>query len=200
MGKENVGLYRDDGLGAINSCSGPVLDRIRKNIISLFKHYLNSIISTVPGKSGVNQWRNTAIVIDWFKNLPNKSKRRFVKFDVADFYPLITKDLLEKSIEYAKSFTTIKSKALESIQLARKSLLFSKDGPWLNKDNSLFDVTMGSFEGDEICEVVGLYLLSKFVVLLGKENIGLYRDDSLVAINSCSGLVLDRTRINIMSV
>ena len=27
LGKENVGLYRADGLAAINSCSGPVLDR-----------------------------------------------------------------------------------------------------------------------------------------------------------------------------
>ena len=93
------------------------------------KHYLNSIISTVAEKSGVNQWRNTAIVIDWFKNPSNKSKCRFIKFDIADFYPSITKDLSEKSIEYAKSFTTIESKALEAIQLARKSLLFSKDRP-----------------------------------------------------------------------
>ena len=37
LGKENVGLYRDDGLAAINSCSGPVLDRTRNNIIALFK-------------------------------------------------------------------------------------------------------------------------------------------------------------------
>ena len=136
------------------------------------KHYLNSIISTVAEKSGVNQWRNTAIVIDWFKNLPNKSKRRFIKFDIADFYPSITKDLSEKSIEYAKSFTAIESKALEAIRLARKSLLFSKDKPWVKKDNSLFDVTMGSFGGAEICEIVGLYLLSKLAVLLGKENVG----------------------------
>ena len=47
MGKENVGLYRDDGLSAINSCSGPVLDRTRKNIIALLKKEgLNIIIET----------------------------------------------------------------------------------------------------------------------------------------------------------
>ena len=109
------------------------------------------------------------------------------------------KDLLEKSIEYAKSFTMIVCKALEAIQLARKSLLFSKDGPWMKKDNSLFDVTMGSFDGAEICEIVGLYLLSKLAVLMGKENVGLYRDDGLAAINSCNGPVLDRKRTNIIS-
>ena len=40
-------LYRDDGLAATNSCSGPVLDRTRKNIISLFKNEgLNITIDT----------------------------------------------------------------------------------------------------------------------------------------------------------
>ena len=85
--------------------------------------------------------------MDRFKNVPNKSKRRFIKFDIADFYPSIAKDLSEVSVEYAKSFTTIESKALEAIQLARKSLLFSKDRSWVKKDSSLLDVTMGSFMG-----------------------------------------------------
>ena len=69
----------------------------------------------------------------------------------------------------------------------------------MKKDNSLFDVTMGSFDGAEICEILGLYLLSKLAVLLGKENVGLYRDDGLAVINSCNGPVLDRKRKNIIS-
>ena len=35
--KSSVGLYRDDGLAAINNANGPKLDRIRKDIIALFK-------------------------------------------------------------------------------------------------------------------------------------------------------------------
>ena len=35
--KSSVGLYRDDGLAAINNANGPELDRIRKDIIPLFK-------------------------------------------------------------------------------------------------------------------------------------------------------------------
>ena len=69
----------------------------------------------------------------------------------------------------------------------------------MKKDNSSFDVTMGSFDGAEICKIVGLYLLNKLSNLLGKENVGLYRDDGLAAINSCSGPVLDRTRNNIIA-
>ena len=58
---------------------------------------------------------------------------------------------------------------------------------------------MGSFDGAEICEIVGLYLLNKLSDLLGKENVGLYRNDGLAAINSCSGVILDRTRKNIIA-
>ena len=35
--KSSVRLYRDDGLAAINNANGPKLDRIRKDIIALFK-------------------------------------------------------------------------------------------------------------------------------------------------------------------
>ena len=44
LGIKNFGLYRDDGLAAVNTSSGPVLDRMRKNIISLFKEEGLSII------------------------------------------------------------------------------------------------------------------------------------------------------------
>ena len=42
---------------------------------------------------------------------------------------------------------------------------------------------MGTYDGTEICELVGLYLLSKLETLLGKGRVGLYRDDGLSAIS-----------------
>ena len=41
---------------------------------------------------------------------------------------------------------------------------------------------MGSFDGDETCELAGSYLLSKLSPLLGNA-VGLYRDDGLAALN-----------------
>ena len=41
--KGGVGSYRDDGLAAINNANGPKLDRIRKDIITLFKEERLSI-------------------------------------------------------------------------------------------------------------------------------------------------------------
>ena len=43
----------------------------------------------------------------WFENLQNKQKCSSIKFDIADFYPSITEHLLERSIEFAKSFAAI---------------------------------------------------------------------------------------------
>ena len=41
---------------------------------------------------------------------------------------------------------------------------------------------MGSFDGAEICELVGLFILTKLEEKFGKENVGLYRDDGLEVI------------------
>ena len=50
---------------------------------------------------------------------------------------------------------------------------------------------MGSFDGVEICELVGLYLLNKLSKLLGNGNVGLYRDDGLAAIKRTNSLMLE---------
>ena len=134
------------------------------------KNYLNDIIADVSRKTEVNQWRSTATVINWFKNLSDKHKRKFIKFDIAEFYPSISENLLNKSIVYAKSFTKIEDNVINAIKLARKSPLFNKDGTWVKKgDDTLFDVRMGSFDRAEICELVGLYVLDKLSSLIGRE-------------------------------
>ena len=60
--------------------------------------------------------------------IEDKHKRKFIKFDIAEFYPSISENLLNKSIAYAKSFTKIEDNAINAIKLARKSLLLNKTG------------------------------------------------------------------------
>ena len=48
----------------------------------------------------------------------------------------------------------------------------------MKSDGSTHDVTMGSYPGAEVCELVGLFLLSR-LALVGLEPI-LYRDDGLL--------------------
>ena len=99
-----------------------------------------------------------------------------------DFYPSITKELLTKSINYAKSIPTIEEKVITTISHVRKSLLFDKTRVWIKKNNPDFDVTVGSYDGSEVCELVGLYLLTLLTNEFARSNrfvIGLYRDDGL---------------------
>ena len=53
---------------------------------------------------------------------------------------------------------------------------------------------MGSFDGAEICELVGLFILNHLGKRFGKENVGLYRDDGWAIIKSKSARLLDKTR------
>ena len=53
----------------------------------------------VSRKTEFNLWRNRATVNNWFKNLSDKHKRNFIKFDMAEFYPSISENLLNKSID-----------------------------------------------------------------------------------------------------
>ena len=59
---------------------------------------------------------------------------------------------------------------------------------------------MDSFDGAEICELVGLFLLDRLASVLGKENVGLYRDDRLDVLRNKLGPTMERTRKKITRV
>ena len=162
----------------------PAKSELRK----VAKIIVENINKTVREKLHCNQWRNTSNVIDWFQNITNKGNCIFIQFDIEEFYPSITKHLLLKAIEHAKLYTSITQQELDIILHARKSLLFSKTKPWEKAINeSLFDITMGSYDGAEICELVSLYMLSFLGKVYGIQNVGLYRDDGLVCLHKISG-------------
>ena len=51
---------------------------------------------------------------------------------------------------------------------------------------------MGSYDGAEVCQLVGLCLLGKLAPLIGIKNVGLDRNDSLVVIHQANGPKMDR--------
>ena len=135
----------------------------------------------------VNQWRITQNVIEWFSNIKEKTKHSFILFDIVDFYPSISENLRDQALSWASDLTDISDEDISIITHARKSLLFNHGKPWIKNNNSnLFDVTMGSYDGAEICELVGFFILNHLAKTFGKENIGLYRDDGLAIIKNRS--------------
>ena len=131
----------------------------------------------------------------WFKKLNNKGARTFIKFDIEEFYPAITLDILTQSLNWAKQFCDISDLDINTILLSRKSVLFNNDDVWVKKNNlECFDVTMGSYDGAQICELVGLFILNKLSTIVNKEDYGLYRDDGLAAIPNLSGPEAERLK------
>ena len=125
-------------------------------------------------------------------------KHSFVSFDIDSFYLSITEYLLSKAISFAKDYTTIRDKDIDIIMHCRKSLLFDKETAWTKKNHSdMFDVTMGSFDGAEVCELIDLFLLNSLSEKYGKNNVGLYRDDGLVLLRNANGPQSERTRKDI---
>ena len=100
-----------------------------------------------------------------------------------------------KTITYAKTLVNISDKEINTIMHSRKSLLFNNADIWIKKNGDPdFDVTMGSFDSAELCEVVGLYIFHILGKKCGKYRIGLYRDDRLVCFGDTSGPQADRIR------
>ena len=160
------------------------------------KIILDEINNKLRSKLHVNQWKNTASVINWFNSINDKPNHTFLSFDIVEFYPSITESLLDKVMTWARSLIDIPNDHITIIKHVRKSLLFHNDKVWVKNNNqhSLFDVTMGSYDGAEVCELVGLFLLNKLAVIFGKDNVGLYRDDGLLILRGTGGRQADQAR------
>ena len=76
----------------------PELGKISKQILA-------NIVSVVRDQTQLNQWKNTDSVIKWFCDIQDKKRFCFINFDINDFYPSISEELLLKSINFAKTYT-----------------------------------------------------------------------------------------------
>ena len=53
---------------------------------------------------------------------------------------------------------------------------------------------MGSYDGAKICELVGIYILSRLSNIIDKNHCGLYRDDGLLVLRNANRQKIDRIR------
>ena len=98
--------------------------------------------------------------------------------------------LLDKAVDFARGFHDITEDEKAMIKTCRQSILYGTNSqPWTKKTSN-FDVTMGSLDGAEISELIGLYMLNEAknnISGLCSANNGLYRDDGLIMLGKCSG-------------
>ena len=153
---------------------------ISKTILDKINHQLRDSLR-------INQWKDTSGVIEWFLKIPDKNRYNFAIFHIKDFYPSISEKLLTNALNFAKEITDISREDMQIMYHARKSLLFSNEKPWMKREGNFFDVAMGAYDGAEVCELVGIFMLNKISEKYYKNDIGLYRDDDLAVFKNISG-------------
>ena len=171
-----------------------LINPAKSDVGRVSKVILQDWMARLRTRLNLNQWRSTQEVIDWFNGLEDKKSLKFVKFDIVSFYPSIEKELLSKTIKWAESVEPVHEgcdirngtcetciEKFDTIYNARKSFVFVNGKAFRKKGNENFDVTMGAWDGAEIAELVGLYLLQQLSrkVFFEKGVFGLYRDDGL---------------------
>ena len=170
-----------------------LISKSKTHIGKISKQILTSIIKDVRTATSLIQWKNTSELLQWFNNINNKSSKRFISFDIVEFYPSITKAHLINALDYASQFSNFNKSDTDIIFHSCDSLLFSGDDVWKKNDtDSFFDIPMGSFHGAEVCDLVGLYILDKLKSIF--DNCGLYRDDGLGVIDLSKPLVYEKIK------
>ena len=100
---------------------------------------------------------------------------------------------LPKALSFTKLHYDFTSDELELIMHSRKTLLFWQDGTWVKQEgNEDFDISVGCYDGAEICELVRSYIQNKLCKLMNKKDFGLYRDNGIGILRNTSGPEADR--------
>ena len=167
------------------------LGKISKNIIQ-------NIVTNVKKADYSNFWKNSYDTIEWFKKIKNKSKATFTQFDIIDFYPSITKNILIHSINYARKYTEITKEQYEIILACRKTVLKNNRSTWVKTGSENFDVHMGGYDSSQIADLVGLYILDTLSRIVNPEQIGLYHNDEIIYIPNSNGSNSSRIQKNVV--
>ena len=146
MERECFITIKDHKDGFRNNPKCRLLNPTKAELGKVSKNILTKILETIRRKTKLNQWKNVYAVIDWFKKLQNKKKLVFIVFDVVNYYPSITLELLTKALAWAKTHVDITEEEIEIIKETKKSLLFMNKEAWTKKGDLNFDVAQGGFD------------------------------------------------------
>ena len=164
----------------MNNTKCRLINPAKSNMGKVSKLILSRKVSSLRLKTNLKQWINSSSTIEWFKNLRDKKHLTFLQFDIVEFYPSISEKLLKDALGFAKNFVDITDAEIKRILETKEALLFKDKKLWMKKGGKYFNVTMGSWDGAEVADLVGLYLLSKLSVL--GLDVGLYRDNGLAVL------------------
>lgn len=166
------------------------------------KKLLDNIIPTLADRMrGVCLWNNTLDALNWFNDLRDKRRSKFIQFDIENYYNSIDQDLLDNALAYATTYTAMTFDEAAVVKLARKTLISFNGQLWARKDTQDgFDVTMGSSDSAQVTDLIGLFLLNTIADEIPIARGGLYRDDGLLVLNNVPNRMMEKTRKQLIAI
>ena len=100
---------------------------------------------------------------------------------------------MKQYLDFAEKHIKVSSEDKAIVKHARKSLLHNKQQIWIKKESGLFDVTMGAYDGAEVCELVEIFILYQLSRKYNRNSKGVYRDDGLAVFKNISSPQAEKT-------
>ena len=137
------------------------------------------MVKTIKAKNeNLKQAISTRDVLEWYKNIKDKKQFKFINWDIDNYYASITPTLVEQSLDWAMQYADSTPQQRKIINQACQSFLHFRGQPWMKKGDVNFDVGMGAYHGAQLCEIVGLFMMSRLAHIKDLSPI-IYRDDVL---------------------
>ena len=97
-----------------------LINPAKSEIGKITKQLLDRINANVVSKLKLNQWKYTKAVLSWFNNIQHKDSSSFIAFDVVEFYPSISVELLDAALGFASKYVTISDDERHIIHEAKR--------------------------------------------------------------------------------
>ena len=105
----------------LNNPTVRLINPAKNELGRISKAIFNNIIKRLCTSLNINQWKNTASLIEWLKRIEQIYFYKLIMFNIKDFYQSIQEELLNKGLRFAQEYIDITSTDTEIIYHARKS-------------------------------------------------------------------------------
>ena len=122
----------------------------------------------------------------------------FIQFNIIEFYPSITRELLLKSLNHAREYMDITDEEIKIILACRKSILADNHRTWVKNLWENFNIPMGTFDLAQIADLIGIYILDMLGHIVNLEQVGLYRVEGIIFIPDSNGPKISRIQKKII--
>ena len=84
-----------------NNPTTRLINPAKNELGRISKSILEKLNKSIRESLQLQQWKSTSDVLQWFNKIKNKQQSKFIVFDIKDFYPSISENLLTKALKFA---------------------------------------------------------------------------------------------------